>query len=1016
MIMLRFLLLAVLVAFGFSARAQTLNLPARASTAPTGSEFVNIISPLSRADREEAIYAQIANGNIPTWMRALVLISTNAVINSVNHTVSYYVTPDYMAIGTDTNYFLTPMTPLLAQRLANLLNCSLPTRRMVNDIWTKAPCKLSPSPISPSPAMTTVPVFDQHNTTVRGQRYAVTNQFPLGTLTGGDKKDVVIAIKIYTNFSNTNITKPVVIYGWHQTNGSPIQPLYNGHEETYADYSHGIRFVQMNITVDGAPNTVTNVLVNSSLQALLSDEGLFTKPWYTVAQSGSAIVTQPYSQTVNAGTNVTFSVVASGTPPFRYQWLFNGANILNATNATLILTNVQATNAGSYSVMVSNSSGTTLSIAAVLRVNTTSYPVLFADNFETNSSTLWNLFWGSGNGVADYTADWAFNYGTNTYTFNGVTNLIPPAPSSGGTTRGVRFTVNNNDANAFTAGVNIYPKNKSFSGNFLFKCEMWLNYPGGTGGTGTGVNGSTEHAIFGVNHLGTQANWAAASASSTDGLLFGVDGEGGTSRDYRAYVGNAGGVQTELIGSIASGLSESNNAAGVYPALFPANRFESSGCPGKNWVAVEIQQLNNVISWKLDGVVVAQRTNTTSFTSGDVMLGLMDTFTSIASPTRDSFVLFDNVRVEDLTGATNQPPVITTPPQNQNCSIGQNISFSVVAAGSAPLRYQWSFNGVPLNNATNTLLSLSDVQPSTAGQFSVVVSNAAGIASAEASLTVSSDQAQFTEVSQLSNNSIEMTFSGLEGEQYLLEASTNLVAWKLISVLPIANGPLSFTDPSASNFVSRYYRVRNSTSQMLSDFESFSPGTETMFQEPGFSASTTNHVDPAITTFAVVTNVFPSGNDSVQVLHAFWSFQTNTTAPWLRFTTFNSTNIPNPTIRFDQAVVFDMFTDKNLYVALGLRETSTSAAIGADGGTTGNIEWVGATNSTPPRGKFVAAGQWTNVQFPIPDEPVRSFVGNGVLQSSTGKGVLEHLAFVPATELGAYNVYLDNVRVVDLLP
>jgi hypothetical protein len=228
-------LLPLLLAIPTLVSGQTLTVPPRPASAPTGSQFVKFITSMSLTDRENAIYAQILQGNIPNWMRTLVLVSTNATINSVNHTVSYYVTPDYLAVGSDTDYFLQPMTPLLAQRVADALNCSLPTRKMVNDIWKKAPCHLAPSSISPGPDMTTVPVFDQHNTTVRGQRNAVTNTYPLGTLVGGDKKDVVIATKIYTNFSSQYITKPVVIYGWHQLNGTPIQGLYNGHEETYAD-------------------------------------------------------------------------------------------------------------------------------------------------------------------------------------------------------------------------------------------------------------------------------------------------------------------------------------------------------------------------------------------------------------------------------------------------------------------------------------------------------------------------------------------------------------------------------------------------------------------------------------------------------------------------------------------------------------------------------------------------------------------------------------------------------------
>lgn len=65
--------------------------------------------------------------------------------------------------------------------------------------------------------------------------------------------------------------KPVVIYGWHYPSGSPIQPLYNGHGETYADYSHGIRLVQNALMLDGRPDSVTNLLANPALAPLLLD-------------------------------------------------------------------------------------------------------------------------------------------------------------------------------------------------------------------------------------------------------------------------------------------------------------------------------------------------------------------------------------------------------------------------------------------------------------------------------------------------------------------------------------------------------------------------------------------------------------------------------------------------------------------------------------------------------------------------------------------------------------------------
>jgi len=280
--------IALLAGVAFSAAAQMLNLPPRATNALGGQDFVKLITPLPAppdTQRENLIYAQIAGGNVPSWMRKLVLITTNAVINGTNHTVSYYVTPDYMCVGADNDYLLEPMTPVLAQRVANLLDCTLPTRKMVKEIWAQAQVKLTPAPIPASPAMITVPIFNQHNSNVWTQRSACLEAHPLGSLVAGHKKDVVISALLLTNFHKSHT--PVVIYGWQQTNGAPIQSLYSGHAQTWADYSHGIRLVQEAITVDGAPATVSGILTNPALAALLSDETNFPgnvipRPYYVV--------------------------------------------------------------------------------------------------------------------------------------------------------------------------------------------------------------------------------------------------------------------------------------------------------------------------------------------------------------------------------------------------------------------------------------------------------------------------------------------------------------------------------------------------------------------------------------------------------------------------------------------------------------------------------------------------------------------------------------------------------------
>jgi alpha-tubulin suppressor-like RCC1 family protein len=94
-----------------------------------------------------------------------------------------------------------------------------------------------------------------------------------------------------------------------------------------------------------------------------------------LAQAAHVTITQqPHSTNVLAGSNANFTVVASGTPPLRYRWSFNGTNLTNggrisgATNATLTVSNVVAGDAGPYRVVVTNGFGSATSSIATLTV------------------------------------------------------------------------------------------------------------------------------------------------------------------------------------------------------------------------------------------------------------------------------------------------------------------------------------------------------------------------------------------------------------------------------------------------------------------------------------------------------------------------------------------------------------------------------------------------------------------------------------------------------------------------
>ncbi len=67
------------------------------------------------------------------------------------------------------------------------------------------------------------------------------------------------------------------------------------------------------------------------------------------------ITTNPASLVVSLGTNVTLSVAVTALPPIGFQWQFNGTNIVGATSSNCMIANIQLTNAGAYTVVVSNS-------------------------------------------------------------------------------------------------------------------------------------------------------------------------------------------------------------------------------------------------------------------------------------------------------------------------------------------------------------------------------------------------------------------------------------------------------------------------------------------------------------------------------------------------------------------------------------------------------------------------------------------------------------------------------------
>ncbi|MDP2388520.1 MAG: T9SS type A sorting domain-containing protein [Bacteroidota bacterium] len=297
-----------------SATAQIWNLPARNPGAMNGTQFVAAITSLSFSARETMVEQEILAGNVPSFYRTLKPVTSTGTVSGSPQSVTYYVTPDYIAVGHDTDYFLCPMSPIIATHIGDATGTTLPTRKMVNDIYAAATVKLTPQPIPASGQMTTVPVFDDHNDSVRIQRNNATwGSHPLGELVGGDKKDVIIANSIYTTAGR------VVIYGWHQSVGNPIQPSSNVHSDTYMDYSHGIRLIQSSVVYNGNPTTIQAILQSSTLNPLLSDEGTISTPNYPYSTIVTSLATPISFAIKNNGNNTLSILVANDNNASHYK-------------------------------------------------------------------------------------------------------------------------------------------------------------------------------------------------------------------------------------------------------------------------------------------------------------------------------------------------------------------------------------------------------------------------------------------------------------------------------------------------------------------------------------------------------------------------------------------------------------------------------------------------------------------------------------------------------------------------
>lgn len=248
-----------------------LQLPPRPDRALSGTAFLKKIESLSPSRREHAFVKEILRGNVPSFLRTLVPVETKLKSGPYKgQTMRFWALPDYLAVGSDHDYVRVPLNLHSIDKLNEKLNLNLPTRKMVDVIYSQAQIKLKPIPVPYSQAVASTGNILKHHYMVQRQL----EQMPQGRhyaeeplLVAGHKKDVVLSPRL------SRKPNSIAIYGWHRKDARPIQPLSTVHSANYADYSHGIRLVANEVLVGSKTLDMRQMLSQRRTANMLSDEG-----------------------------------------------------------------------------------------------------------------------------------------------------------------------------------------------------------------------------------------------------------------------------------------------------------------------------------------------------------------------------------------------------------------------------------------------------------------------------------------------------------------------------------------------------------------------------------------------------------------------------------------------------------------------------------------------------------------------------------------------------------------------
>jgi hypothetical protein len=519
---------------------------------------------------------------------------------------------------------------------------------------------------------------------------------------------------------------------------------------------------------------------------------------YTAGPSPPQVRAASGSQTIAITRTAQLFVEVDGTPPLRYQWYHDNQPMSEATNATLLIANVQFANEGLYRVTVSSDYGaasTTNWALTVVSVHAWGRNTFFQTNVTLSAIN-----------IVDVAAGWDHCLGLRA---NGT------VVGWGRNAEGQR-TIPQGLTNVIAISAGAYH-------------SMALRNDGTVVAWGFNNRGQRSVPAGLQNVVAISAGGYHSAALKSDGTVvaWGWNELGQTNipaglRDVIAI--SAGGYHTIALkgdstmvywGAIdpVEGWVASTNLADVVGGLYNSTVLLQSGA-AHSWGA-----LMGMANARVDPVLFAVGNvyHRLGLQPDGRVIGWGDNAlygeTSVPEDIRDPVALAASWSLSVI-ALGEQPPHLSAPPAGRSVFVDSNIGLLARATGTHPLRYQWEMNGASIQGATNAGLFLKHVQESASGDYRVIVTNAFGVVTSKvATVLVTIDPAL-----ALDNTNLAW-FTSWRGQSSVTHDGVDA-----LQSGPIGHGQssvllTSLTGPGAISF---WWRV---SSQTNADFLRFLGGT-----------------------------------------------------------------------------------------------------------------------------------------------------------------------------------------------